>query len=207
MLESLAGFIISVISTFGYPGIIVTMAIESALIPLPSEIIMPFSGYLASTGRFDLGLVVISGAFGNVLGALVIYGVGFWGHERIVRRFIRRFGKWIFISENELDRTEKLLHKYKNWVILGSRVLPGLRTVISLPAGIAKLPLPRFILLTFMGSLIWSFLLAWLGYVLGSNWKVIGPYFHKFEIIVIVLIVLTIGAYIYFSIKKHKPSL
>ena len=202
MLESVAQWVINVISTLGYPGIILTMAIESALIPLPSEIIMPFSGFLASTGRFDLNLVALSGALGNVVGSLVAYGIGFYGHEKLVRRFIRRFGKWILVSEKELDETEKLLHKFKDLVVLGSRVIPGIRTVISLPCGFAKLPLGRFIVLTFFGSLVWSYFLAWIGFVLGQNWRIIGPYFHKADALVVGLIILAVVWYVYNRLRK-----
>ena len=202
MLESISQWIINVISAIGYPGIILTMAIESALIPLPSEIIMPFSGYLASIGKFDLNLVALMGAVGNVLGSLIAYAIGFYGHERLVRRFIRKFGKWILISEKELDETEKLLHKYKDLVVLGSRVIPGIRTVISLPCGFAKLPLGRFIALTFLGSLVWSYFLAWIGFTLGQNWRTIGPYFHKADAAIVILIIGTILFYVYHKIKK-----
>lgn len=178
------------------------MAIESALIPLPSEIIMPFSGFLASTGVFDLNLVALMGAIGNVIGSLVAYGIGFYGHEKLVRRFIRKFGKWILISEKELDETEILLHRFKDLVVLGSRVIPGIRTVISLPCGFAKLPLGRFIALTFFGSLIWSYFLAWIGFVLGQNWRTIGPYFHKLDAVVVVIIVLAVSWYVYHKVKK-----
>ena len=178
------------------------MAIESALIPLPSEIIMPFSGFLASTGRFDLNLVALSGALGNVIGSLIAYAIGFYGHEKLVRRFIRKFGKWILVSEKELDETEKLLHRFKDLVVLGSRVIPGIRTVISLPCGFAKLPLGRFIVLTFIGSLILSYFLAWIGFVLGQNWHNLGPYFHKADAAVIGIIVLAVGWYIWHKLKK-----
>lgn len=179
------------------------MAIESALIPLPSEIIMPFSGYLVSTGRFDFFLVGISGAVGNTLGSLLIYGVGYWGHEKLARRFVRKFGKWILFNENELDKTERLLHKYKNWVVLGSRVIPGIRTVISLPCGIARLPIKSFIVLTFFGSLVWSVFLAWIGFVLGQNWHSIGPYFHKLDVVIVGGILAVIAWYIYYKLKKQ----
>lgn len=179
------------------------MAIESALIPLPSEIIMPFSGFLVSAGRFDLNLVALMGAIGNVIGSLVAYAIGFYGHEKLVRRFIRKFGKWFLISEKELDETEKLLHRYKDLVVLGSRVVPGIRTVISLPCGFAKLPLGRFIVLTFIGSLIWSYFLAWIGFVLGQNWHAIGPYFHKADAVIVILILATLGWYIYYKIKSR----
>lgn len=202
MLETVVQWIIQTISTLGYPGIVLTMAIESALIPLPSEIIMPFSGFLASSGRFDLMMVAVAGAVGNVLGSLIAYGIGFWGHERLVRRFVRKFGKWILLTEHELDIAERLLVKYKDLVVLGSRVVPGIRTVISLPCGFAKLPLGRFIVLTFIGSLIWSYFLAWIGFVLGENWQTIGPYFHKLDAVIIGVIVLAISLYVYHKFKK-----
>lgn len=178
------------------------MAIESALIPLPSEIIMPFSGYLVSVGRFDLWWVAVAGATGNVLGSLVAYGLGYWGHKRLVRRFVRRFGKWILLTEDDLDQAEKLLQKYNDWVVLGSRVIPGIRTVISLPCGIAKLPIYRFISLTFLGSLVWSYILAWIGMILGENWHTIGPYFHKIDAVVVLLILTAVSLYIYYKLKK-----
>lgn len=178
------------------------MVIESALIPLPSEIIMPFSGFLASTGRFDLNLVALMGALGNVMGSLIAYGIGYFGHERLVRKFVRTYGKWILISEKELDETEKLLHRFKDLVVLGSRVIPGIRTVISLPCGFAKLPLGRFIVLTFIGSLVWSYFLAWIGYVLGQNWHSIGPYFHKLDAVIVIIILGSVSWYIWHKIKK-----
>lgn len=202
MLESISHFVISVISAMGYPGIVITMAIESALIPLPSEIIMPFSGYLASLGKFDLNLVALMGAIGNVLGSLVAYAIGFYGHEKLVRRFIRKFGKFILISESELDETERLLHRFKDLVVLGSRVVPGIRTVISLPCGFAKLPLTRFIILTFIGSLAWSYFLAWIGFTLGENWDTLGPYFHKADAAIVVLIVGAVLFYVYHKLRK-----
>lgn len=202
MLEHLANFIINLISTLGYPGIVITMAIESALIPLPSEVIMPFSGFLASTGRFNLELVALSGAVGNVIGSLIAYSIGYFGHEKLVRRFVRKFGRWILVSEKELNDAERLINKYKDLVVLVSRVIPGVRTVISLPAGFAKLPLGRFIVLTFIGSLVWSYFLAWIGFILGQNWKEIGPYFHKADTVIIGAIILGIGFYIYKKLKK-----
>ena len=197
MLGSIAHWVVNIISTLGYPGIIFTMALESALIPLPSEVIMPFSGYLVSTGRFDLTLVAIAGATGNLAGSLIAYGLGWWGQERVIRRFVRRWGKWLLISEKELDEAEKLLRRYKDWVVLGSRVVPGIRTVISLPAGFAKLPLPRFVALTFIGSLIWSYFLAWVGLTLGENWDTLGPYFHKVDAAVAILLGGAIVFYVY----------
>lgn len=202
MLESVASWIIHIISTLGYPGIVLTMAIESALIPLPSEIIMPFSGYLVSTGRFDLFLVGLSGAIGNLIGSLIAYWLGYWGHEKVVRRFVRKFGKYLLFTEKELDESEKWMHKYKMLAVFGARLVPGIRTVISLAAGITKLPLYSFIALTFVGSFIWSFFLAWVGFILGQNWKSLGGIFHKFDALIGILIILGISYYIYKRLKN-----
>lgn len=179
------------------------MAIESALIPLPSEIIMPFSGFLVSTGRFDLHLVALAGAVGNVLGSLLAYALGFYGKDQVVHKLVRKYGKWILLSEEELEQAEKLLHKYKDLVVLGSRVLPGIRTVISLPCGVAKLPLIRFVVLTFVGSLVWSYFLAWIGLTLGENWQTLGPYFHKADAVIGTTLVLGVAWYVYHKLK-HK---
>lgn len=204
MIENVASWVINVISTLGYPGIVLTMAIESALIPLPSEIIMPFSGFLVSTGRFELVWVAVAGAVGNVIGSVAAYELGYWGHEKLVRRFVRKWGKWILLGEEELDKAEELLHKYKDLVVLGSRVIPGVRTVISLPAGFAKLPRGRFIVLTFIGSFIWSLFLAWVGFTMGENWDTLGPYFHKADALVVAIIILAAGWYIYHKFKGKQ---
>ncbi len=207
ILSSVAGWVINIIATLGYPGIVLTMAIESALIPLPSEIIMPFSGFLVSTGKFNFWLVAISGGLGNLIGSLIAYAIGYWGHEKIVRRFIRRWGKFLLITEEDLDTTEVWLKKYGDWVVAGSRLLPGVRTVISLPCGICRLPLKRFIILTFFGSLIWSAILAYIGKIMGENWKEIGPYFHKFDIVIIIILVLGAGLYVWHKLrKKHAKT-
>ncbi|MBI2012189.1 DedA family protein [Candidatus Daviesbacteria bacterium] len=203
MLESIANWIINIISSLGYPGIVITMAIESALVPLPSEIIMPFSGYLVSQGKFNIHLVALSGALGNLIGSLGAYYLGYLGHEKIVRRFIRNYGKWILVSEDELDLAEKLMHRYKDGVVLLSRVVPGIRTIISLPAGIARLPIYRFIVLTFVGSLIWSYLLAYIGFVMGENWDTLGPYFHSLDAVILVIIVLLLGLGIELDMYGH----
>ena len=202
MLEAVAHWIVTVIGDVGYPGIVLMMAIESALIPLPSEIIMPFSGYLVSIGHLDFKLVALSGAVGNVIGSLIAYAIGVFVNERVVRRFVRSYGKFLLLTESELDHAQALLAKYNDWVVLGSRVLPGIRTVISLPCGMAKLPLGRFVVLTFVGSLVWSALLAYVGYVLGENWDTLGPYFHSADAVIVAAILAAIALYVYYKLRK-----
>jgi membrane protein DedA with SNARE-associated domain len=206
MVESIINWIVAVISQLGYPGIIVTMAIESALIPLPSEIIMPFSGFLVSQGRFEFWIVGLCGAIGNLLGSWIAYGLGYWGEGAIARRFVRSYGKFILLSEEELNKAERLFRRFGNLIVFGSRVMPAVRTIISLPCGMARLPFLRFSLLTFFGSLIWSYFLAYLGVLLGKNWEILRPIFRKFDIVIILVIIIGIGWYFYHKLKPAFKS-
>lgn len=204
VIESIVVWVTSVISTLGYPGIILTMAIESALIPLPSEIIMPFSGFLVTQGRFEFWLVGLCGAIGNVLGSWLAYFLGYLGEGMVVRRIIAKYGKFILISEHELNRSEALFRKYGDRIVFLSRILPAVRTVISLPSGMAKLPFLKFTALTFFGSLAWSYFLTYLGVLLGENWEALRPIFRKFDLVIVVVIIIILGWYIYIRVKKTK---
>src|SRR6267378_1139270 len=159
LLEILSGIIVAIISTLGYSGIVLLMAIESACIPLPSEIIMPFSGYLVSTGRFTLWGVALAGAIGNVLGSWIGYGLGVAGGRPLAERLSR----WRILRIGEYDRANGWLQKHGIQVAFWTRLLPIVRTFLSFPAGAARVPLVRFSAYTFAGSFLWSLLLAWIG--------------------------------------------
>lgn len=208
MIEQIIGylthFIIQIISTSGYLGIFILMALESALIPIPSEVTMPFSGYLASTGRFNFALVVLIGAFANLFGSVVTYLVAHWGEEAFVHDLVKKYGKYILISEHELTRSEKWFRDHGEKIAFFSRVLPVVRTFISLPAGMAHMNFKRFCILTFLGSLIWSWLLAYIGLVLGKNWNSLHPYYQKFEYIIVGGCAVLAIYYIWHKVKKLK---
>jgi membrane protein DedA with SNARE-associated domain len=182
------------------------MAIESCCIPLPSEIIMPFSGYLVFTGRFSLFGVGLAGALGCLFGSWVAYGFGYWGSERVVRRFIRRWGKYVFISEHELDIAERLFKKHGSAITFFSRLLPAIRTYISLPAGFAKMNFIKFSIYTFVGSFIWSYALGLVGQKMGENWNTLGPWFHKVDFLIVGIFVIGIVWYIRRHLKTTKPK-
>ncbi len=188
IITILASFIISGISAFGYSGVAIMMAIESMCIPLPSEIIMPFSGFLVSQDRFTLIGIAIAGSIGSVLGSLIAYGVGIYGG----RSFIEKYGKYVLISHHDLNIADRFFNKYGNVAVFFSRMLPVVRTFISLPAGIARMNFSRFILYTFLGSLPWCFGLGYLGIKLGDNWDTLGVYFRKFDVIIGILLLLGI---------------
>jgi membrane protein DedA with SNARE-associated domain len=198
IITAISEAIIWVISKLGYMGVVVSMAIESACIPLPSEIIMPFSGYLVWKGEMDLILVTLAGAFGNVIGSWVAYGAGVYGG----RPFLEKYGRYVLLSSNELERSERWFAKYGDAAIFFSRLLPVIRTFISLPAGIARMNLTRFTIYTFLGSIPWCLGLAYIGVVFGEHWDILGPYFHKFDFLVgIILAVLVV-----LFIRKHWPQ-
>lgn len=176
-LAWLSSLAISVISSTGYLGITALMVLESACIPIPSEVIMPFSGYLAFAGKFSFWMVVLWGTVGNLFGSIIAYYAGFYGG----RPFIEKYGKYILIDKEDLDGSQKFFEKYGSPSIFFSRLLPVVRTFISLPAGISKMSFWKFCFYTFIGSLPWSVLLAYIGFFFGENWEVFGKYFHKFD--------------------------
>lgn len=193
ILEIVAGFIIDLISSLGYFGVILAMAIESACIPLPSEIIMPFSGYLAFKGRFELFTVSIAGAVGCVIGSVLAYWVGIRGG----RPFITKYGKYMLISPKDLELAEVWALKYGDKAVLISRLMPVVRTFISLPAGIFRVGFLKFVLYTFIGSLPWCFALAYAGKVLGENWHIVGSWIRKADWVVVILILAGISWFLW----------
>ena len=199
LLAPVAAAIIWVISHAGYAGIILLMAIESACIPLPSEIIMPFSGYLVYTGRFNLLWVATAGAIGCNLGSELAYSVGYYGGPALVRKL----GYYLLLSEKEVDWAVSFFERHGGITVLVSRMLPVIRTFIALPAGIARMPRLRFHVYTFAGSWPWCFGLAYLGMKGGENWAYLAKYFHRFDAVFLLFMVFVIGWFVYFR-WKHR---
>ncbi len=204
ILESLGKIVINLILSTGYFGIFFAMAIESCLIPLPSEVTMPFAGALASSGKLNLFIVTLAGGAGNLIGSWGAYYIGMKFPEKVIIKFIDKWGKFILLSTHEYKRAKNLLYKYGSSVSFFSRLLPGIRTVISLPCGVAKINFAKFSLWTFIGSTLWSFILSLIGYKLGENWQLIKVYFHKFDLLIIFGILVAIIIYIYLHIKKSN---
>jgi membrane protein DedA with SNARE-associated domain len=202
ILEVLSVFIIQVISTLGYGGIVLLMAIESACIPLPSEVIMPFSGYLVYAGRFNLLWAATAGAIGCNLGSILAYEIGFYGG----RPLVERWGKYILLSERDLNWAEKFFHKYGGITVLVARLLPVVRTFIALPAGIGKMPRLPFHIYTFIGSWPWCYMLAYVGMKLGEQWDKdprLKIWFHRFDAVIALVIVAGVALFVW-SHWKHR---
>lgn len=200
ILEMLGRLVIDVINQLGYGGVVLTMAVESACIPLPSEIIMPFAGYLASLGRFSLFWVGFWGAVGNLLGSWIAYWIGRYGG----RPFLDKYGKYVLLSHHDLDLTDRWFGQHGEITVFVSRLLPVVRTFISLPAGIAKMNFGKFTAYSFIGALPWSWFLAYVGWRLGSHWTDLRVYFHKFDLLIGAILIAGIVWYVRRHLKHSK---
>jgi membrane protein DedA with SNARE-associated domain len=205
IIAPIAGFIVATISSLGYGGIVVLMAIESACIPLPSEIIMPFSGYLVSTGRFNLALVATAGALGCNLGSTVAYWVGAYGG----RPLVERWGAWVMIGRRELAVADWFFARFGGVTVFIARLLPVVRTFIALPAGIARMNQARFQIYTFAGSWPWCFALAYVGAELGQRWNTdprLKAFMHRFDGVIVAAIVAAVAWYLWSHVKHRVKA-
>ena len=202
ILVALVSWIESVITQMGAWGVALLMAIESCNIPLPSEAILPFAGYLVTKGVFSIHTAAFFGAIGCVLGSIPSYYLGYFGG----RKFIEKYGKYFLISHHDLEVADKWVDKYGDWSFFICRMLPVVRTFISLPAGILKARKRTFFLFTFVGSLIWSYLLVWVGVKMGENTEALKHIWHKFDAVIILACLILGGIYIYHHVKKLKES-
>lgn len=198
ILAVLARIIIGVISSTGYLGVTALMAIESACIPLPSEIIMPFAGYLVFTGRFSLFWAATAGAIGCNVGSVIAYEIGYYGG----RPLVEKYGRYLWINRHDLDLADRFFEKFGAAAVFIARLLPVVRTFIALPAGVARMPRLRFHLYTFAGSWPWCFVLAWIGMKLGERWQTdprLRQVLHRLDALIIVLL---LAALIWF-VRSH----
>ncbi|HEX7575053.1 MAG TPA: DedA family protein [Candidatus Methanoperedens sp.] len=194
--ELLSDYITHFISSIGYLGVFILMTLESAALPVPSEVVMPFSGYLSYMGVFNLTLITIVGAAGCMAGSVLSYYVGLKGG----RPFLTKYGKYFFMNYKHVELAEEWFNKYGDKAVFFSRLFPVVRTFISLPAGIGKYSLKKLTLYSFLGSLPWCFGLAYIGFRLGPYWKNIIIFFNGLDIVIVVIIIMIV---LYFwKIKK-----
>jgi membrane protein DedA with SNARE-associated domain len=189
LVEILVQFVTGTISSVGYFGVFILMTLESACIPIPSEIIMPFSGFLVSAGKLNIFWVTFFASLGNLFGAVITYAIGFYGG----RPFILKYGKYFFVKEKEVHHAEKFFKRWGDFAVFLARNLPIVRTFISLPAGVAEMNFPKFALYSFLGSIPWCFALAYLGFLLGENWMLIRKYGDILDVVVGIGILIFIG--------------
>jgi membrane protein DedA with SNARE-associated domain len=199
LLEYIGRLAIQVISYLGYFGVFVLMMLESMVAPVPSELVMPFAGFLAATGRFSFALVVLFSSLGSICGSLLSYYIGKYGGNK----FVVHFGKYLLLDLEDLEKTEKWFAKKGDKTVLISRFIPVVRHLISIPAGIGKMDMKKFVVYTVVGATIWNTFLAYLGYILGQNWNEVKHYSEYITIPVAVLLLLS-GAYFVYKHVKDK---
>ncbi|MFA6522609.1 MAG: DedA family protein [Patescibacteria group bacterium] len=202
LIALLAQIVVSVIEHIGYLGIFLLMLVESCGIPMPSEVIMPFSGFVVSTGQLNFWVVVLMGTFGNLVGSWLAYWIGSAGG----RPLIEKFGKYMLISHHDLDVADRWFLKYGDWTVFFGRLLPVVRTFISFPAGIAKMNFKKFSLFTFLGALPWCILFTWLGVKMGNNWEEIQSTLHNFDMLMLVLVIATVVWYVWRHLKHRRAK-
>jgi len=198
IINAIANFVTSIISHLGYPGVFLLMALESACIPIPSEIIMPFSGFLVTTGQFNFWAIVIVGSLGNLAGSFLAYWIGYTGG----RSLVEKYGRYILLSQRDLESSDRFFRKYGQSTVFFSRLLPIIRTFISLPAGISKMDFKKFSLYTFLGVIPFTAVLTYAGVKLKENWTALQPYFHKFDLIIAIVIVLVVIWFVFRHLKR-----
>lgn len=193
LLTGIAVTVTNFIASLGYWGIGILMAIESCNIPIPSELILPFGGYLVSTGRLAFFAAALAGTIGGTVGSLISYYIGLFGG----RPFLERYGRYFGATPGRLALAEAWFNRYDVWTVLFTRLLPAIRTFISLPAGVARVNIFIFTFYTFLGTLIWSIFLTYIGYALGAHWEIVSSYFHRFDLVLLAAAILLLVCWLW----------
>ncbi len=206
MITSIINWLVELISSVGYWGVGLAMFVESFFAPIPSEIILPFSGFVASQGSmYIVGVIAVATLFAY-LGSLPFYFIGRYG-EKSVMKFLEKYGKFLFISKKDLDKGFSSFERYGNSIVLFGRLIPIVRTVISFPVGVSKMKFGIFSLYTLIGTAIWSAILALAGYYLGSKWEVVSTYVSKYEKVILAILIMAFIGYLangFMRLKKHS---
>ena len=209
MINALVDWLVHTIDSFGYLGVLLSIFLESFIAPIPSQIILPFSGFVASQGSLNIVLVILVAAFGAYLGTLPFYFVGLWGEE-FVGKFLKKYGKYLFISQDDLDKGYKAFEKYGYSIVFFGRLIPIVRSVISFPAGAAKMNFGIFSIFTFAGSLIFATILCTAGYLMGESWHIVAVYTEEYERIAIAILLILFLLYVWRGmrgiIKENKKK-
>jgi membrane protein DedA with SNARE-associated domain len=185
ILGSVSSFIVNTVDAAGYGGIFVLMALEGSFFPLPSEIILPFSGFLAAEGRFSIWMIALVGAVGNIVGTLFSYTVA----RYVGLPFLYKFGKFVLVTRHDIDLAHRLFERFGVRILFISRLIPGIRGFIPIPAGVAKMNVLPFVLYVFVGSFLYSLVLTYIGFLIGENWNIVSHYAKPFKYVLIFAII------------------
>jgi membrane protein DedA with SNARE-associated domain len=204
MFSGLDERVIDIIERFGYTGIALLIALETVFPPLPSEIILPLGGFTASRGDLALWGVILAATLGSVAGALVLYGIGYWfGQERLYW-LVDHYGRYVLLKQSDIDKANDWFERYSGKAVIIGRLVPVVRSLVSIPAGLTKMPLPTFILYTALGSAIWNGVLVGAGYLLGNNWEEVEHYVGYLQYAVILGAIAGVGWFIWSRVRGNR---
>jgi len=205
-LDGIKVWVENIISTGGYPGLYFVMFLENVFPPIPSEVVLPLAGSLSLSGRFSIPLITIVGMLGSLTGAFLFYGLGKWLGEERVRNIIGKFGKYALLSVDDFDKSKDWFDKYDEWVIFFSRMVPIVRSLISIPAGVADMNLPKFSIYTILGTALWSFILSYAGRLLGEQWPIITDFINTYQNIVLAVALFVVAAFVTDRLVRKKKT-
>lgn len=204
LIDLVATWIENLIASIGYPGIVLVMAIENIFPPIPSELVLPFAGSLSAKGEMNFWAVVAAGTVGALIGAIVLYGVGYFAREAGVRKLVANYGKYLFVSEGDLDRAAGWFEKYGELIIFFGRLIPLIRSIISIPAGYTRMNPVRFLIYTTLGTTVWNLILAYAGWLLGENWEDILAFMDTYQYATLGVLAFAVIAFFVWRITKHR---
>jgi membrane protein DedA with SNARE-associated domain len=204
MLEQLSVFIIHLIQSSGYLGIFILMTLNASAIPIPSEVTLPFAGFLANQGNLSFILIIFVGILGDLVGSIIGYSIGYFLEETLLLNAIKKYGKLILVTEHDYQKITGWIKKHGAPVVFVAKVIPGIKSFVAIAAGITEVKFTKFIVSNVLAALIYVSTVSYIGFYLGSKWSTLGIYFRQFEVIIVILVILTGFGYINYKLKIIK---
>jgi membrane protein DedA with SNARE-associated domain len=204
MLEQLSGLVIHLIQSAGYLGIFGLMVLNSTAIPIPSEVTLPFAGFLANQGSLNLLFVIITGILGDLVGSIIGYSIGYFLEENLLLSLIKKYGKFILVTEHDYQKVTGWIKKHGAPVVFVGKAVPGVKSFVAIAAGITEVKFTKFIISNVLAALIYVSAASYFGFYLGSKWNTLGIYFRQFEVVIVILVILAGLGYINYKLKIIK---
>ena len=202
LFAALGSFALSMITTFGYGGIFFLMMLESMIVPVPSELVMPFAGFLIEKGQFTFLFVIVASTLGSIVGSLIFFYVGKTGGHSLVEKY----GKYVLVDHEDVIKTEEWFNKRGDVTIFLARLIPVVRHLISFIAGIGRMNVKKFTLYTVIGAALWNSILAYLGFILGQHWEEVNQYTDQISLVIVILLIGFVVYFVYRHLQKKKQS-
>jgi len=204
MLEQLSSFVINLIQSAGYLGVFVLMMFNASAIPIPSEITLPFAGFLANQGNLSFILVIMTGIIGDLVGSVIGYSIGYFLEENLILGLVKKYGKFILVTEEDYQKVTGWIDKHGSPVVFLGKMVPGVKSFVAIAAGITEIKFTKFIISNILAAIIYVSFVSYIGFYLGSKWSILGTYFRQFEVVIAILIILAGFGYINYKLKIIK---